>query len=449
MKAPAPAILGLVAWTCAAARHADAEQWRYAWDLDNTAAPSGFVRIDLTPAFVDRSAPSLADARILPTDMAGRPWNEARQAQVPYMISNPPTGSTTIEEWKPLQVMNRVFEPEQYEQIVLDFGDPRMKNQVKIDLSGDNFRRRAAIEGSEDGRDWKMIRDDAWLFDISQPHGNYRVDTVDFPINNFRYLRVTVFHMADDPRRIEIESVRTLHRDSLTVEPVAVDIAAREDAFDETARASEIRLDLGYRNLPVSRIRIATEAPFFYRAYELSGRNEAVARVERRTETGWDVTERDVPWSPIERGVIYRTHEGDARDERLSIECVAPYRYLRLRIYHEDNPPIDVTGVQVYRRALPALVFANDPATPLTIMSGAPSAMAPSYDLARSIRDLDIDALPEVELPSTPRDIGEAAQVPWTARNAWVIWLALIPAVLIMGGLIWANLAKMKQDTPN
>ena len=429
--------------------HADAaDDWSLAWRLDNAAAPAGFVRVDLTPAFVDASAPSLSDIRIVPNSFAEAPWDEAKSTQIPYMLHHPPSGGVQVEEWKPLQVINRVYEPNQYEQIVLDYGEPRLKNQLRITLSGENFRRRVTIEGSDEGRFWSKVREDGWLYDISEPHGNYRVDTIDFPVNNFRYVRVTVHHMADDPRRIDIEGVRALHEETHAVEPEPVSIASRMERVDERARTTDVILDLGFRNLPVSLLKLTTEAPYFYRAFEVSGRNENTQRIERKTETGWDQTEREAPWAAVGRGVMYRTLENGVSDEDLTIECRAPYRYLRVRIHDQDNPPLTLGPIEVYRRPLPSIIVENDPSVAVVVLSGNASVGAPSFDLARSVRDLDVETLPVVAFADTPVTRSIEALAPWTARHAWVIWVALVVAVLVVGGLIVTNLAKLKKDAP-
>lgn len=421
--------------------------WNYAWDLPNSDAPDGFVRVDLNEELVDVSAPTLADVRIVPKAFQNVAWDEAQASQVPYMLYHPPSGETHVEEWKPLQVINRVYEPDQYEQLVLDFGESRLKNSIKVELSGQNFQRAVTVEGGSDGQSWDTIHEDAWLFDISQPFGNYVVDTVDFPVNNYRYLRLTVFHSETDPRRVDVKSVRAVHQASLEPALIEVPVLSQEQAVDEQNNVTDIVLDLGYRHLPLARIEVATESPYFHRAFELLGRNAVAERIPRKTETGWDDTEQEVPWTTVARGVLFRiaTRQGETRED-LAIECRAPYRYLRLQIHNQDNPPLALGPIAIYRHPLPSLVIENDPQTPLLILTGNPQAPTPRYDLAQSVRDLDVTTLPSIAIQTAPHDRSVQDEKPWTARNAWVIWLALLPAVLVMGGLIWANLAKMRQE---
>lgn len=439
--------IAILAMATAHARGAE-DRWRYAWELHNQDAPPGLVYVELSPQFVDTSAPTLADVRIVPATASEAPWDGSTPPQVPYMLHRPETGRAQTEEWTPVQTINRVYEPGRYEQIVLDFGEPRLKNQLKLELSGSNFRRRVSVEGSDDAQTWKMLREDEWLFDISQPYGDYDVDIVNLGENNFRYLRVTVHHMADDPRRIEILSALAVHRETLAVTRTPVPIVKREDHVNEDLRATDILLDLGYRNLPVYRIDVETETPYFYRAFEVSGRNAVTERVDRRTETGWDQSEREVSWTPVARGVFYRIREGERTRTDLTFNGNAPYRYLRLRIYHEDNPPLEIGPVTVSRRPLPSIIFENDPQVPMVVLSGSPGAMPPQFDLARSVPDLDLAALPVITMAGTPRERVAGETLPWTARNAWILWLALVLTVFVMAWGIWTNLPKMKQEAP-
>ncbi len=436
-----------VAWAMGSvAQTPPVKDWQYAFPITNTEAPAGFVRVPLTPAVVDVSTAGLADLRLVAKRLEQAPRDEVEKALVPYMLHFPPSGETVIQEWKPIQVLNRVYEEGRYEQIVLDFGEPAQKNRLKIDLSGENFRRRVSIEGSADGQAWSMVRDDGWLFDISQPHGEYEVNVIDFPLNDFRYVRVTVHHMSDDPRRIEIESIETLHYEATVAETAVVPVVSMDTHVDEAMNATNVDVDLQYRNLPVTRITLTTAEPYFYRAFELFGRNEEMQRIERKTETGWDTTERESPWNLIGQGVLYRIQENGRLEERVFIECSAPYRYLRVRIHNEDNPPLDVTEVDVIRLELPSLVFENKPDQALVLLCGNDAVGPPRFDLAQSVRDLDAQTLPVVSLGDTPTMRVITAQAPWTARNGWVIWLALAVAVLVVAGLIYSNLSRMKVE---
>ena len=52
------------------------------------------------------------------------------------------------------EIRNRGVAPGGAATAVLDFGERVPKERLALRLSGDNFRRRVAVEGSDDGRSW-------------------------------------------------------------------------------------------------------------------------------------------------------------------------------------------------------------------------------------------------------------------------------------------------------
>jgi hypothetical protein len=437
-------LMVLLPMPAAAQPLADLSEWRVAWPLLNAEAPAGYVRLELSPAILDTSAPGLEDLRLAYAREGEDALRPPRHQLVPYILHRPPVGARQVASWKPIQVLDRSYVPELYEQLVLDYGEPVQKNRLRIELSGQNYRRRVTVEGSNDGRDWRVLKEDAWLFNIRQPSGTYDVDTVDLPLNRFRFLRLTAHHMADDPRRIDIQHVDTLHYEISALPLAEVAIASWDVEFDEKLKATDIVFDVGYRNLPLAELELDVATPLFYRAYELAGRNAATARMVRRTETGWDRAEREQAWTTVQRGVIYRIERLGRVEEQVVLETIqARYRYLRLRVIDEDNQPLDVRGAQIRRGPLPVLVFENDPAAPITLFCGNPSARAPAFDLSRALRDLDVAALPAVAAGPVPTVAVDRA--PWTARQGWVIWVALVAAVAVMGWLIIGSLGKLRQ----
>jgi hypothetical protein len=173
-----------------------------------------------------------------------------------------------------------------------------LKNLIQVSLSGQNYRRRALLEGSNESKGWEVVAEDLWLFDVSMEDQNFKVDTLKFPANNFRYLRLTVYNMTDDPRRITIETVKgAFQRIEQEKELLPVPVKQMTISHNEDKNQTNIEVDLGFRHLPVVSLQFEIATPYFYRGYELHGRNEIKEKVPRKTETGSDIAEREVPWS--------------------------------------------------------------------------------------------------------------------------------------------------------
>ncbi len=427
------AIICLMVFATSASAVTDLTGWNWQRPID-VSTSSGFVRLAMTPEIFNQSQTTLHDLRVI--DKSDR--------LVPHVIHWGRVQEMRQLEWIPARLINATFVPGKYAAVVADFGEATEKSHVRITLSGQNYRRRALIEGSNDTKAWERVAEDLWLFDVSLPGQNFKVDTVKVPTNQFRYLRLTVYHMTDDPRRITIDTIKSgFLRAEMEKELVLVPVKQRVVSHDEKNRQTILDLDLGFRNLPVANLQFDIMTPYFYRGYELFGRNQSKEKIPRKTETRWDTIEQDVPWRPLHRGVLYRIRHKQKIDQSLKVEGVnTPYRYLQLRIFDEDNPPLKIGEVSIYRRDT-HLIFQAQPGQGYTLIGGNPKAGEANYDLTKSIQGLEDLTLPRVSLGPLTAIPHKEKIPPWTERHSILLWIILILAVGTMVILIARNLKKL------
>jgi hypothetical protein len=384
----------------------------------------GFVRLPITPEILDQGQADLHDLRVLDSNMN----------LVPHVIHWGRVHAETLTDWLPAQLLNQTFIPEQSASATMDFGDMVKKNQIRVDLSEKNYRRRALLEGGNDGASWKVVAEDLWLFDVSYQGRNFKLNTLKFPENNFRYLRLTVYNMADDPRKITIESVQAaFYRIASQKELEEVLVEDLQITNDPETNRSIIDLDLGFRNLPVVIMECAVSTPFFYRGYELYGRNQTTEKVRRKTESGRREVEENVPWKKVHKGVLYRTYYNNKTRASLTLEGFnASFRYLQLRVFNGDNPPLQLNRVKLFRRHT-SLVFQAQAQQIYTLIGGNPSAGPPDFDLAKAVQGVEDFSMPAVQ-PGTALILqaDEEEALPWSERHAGLILVILIAATGVM-----------------
>lgn len=413
----------------------DHDGWNWQVRLDPGPAAGGFVRLPLTPEILDRSRPDLGDLRLM--DGSG--------ALVPHVIHWGRTEGKQEIRWSTLTLVNRTFEPGQWERVVLDFGRPVLKNRIRLALSGEDYRRRVQVEGSVDGQDWEPVAEQGWVFSLRRGDERFAADTVNFPANDFRYLRLTLFHDPDDPRRIELNAVEGGFREPVKEpELVPVPLQDLDRSHDPERQETIVLLDLGWRNLPLARLTVQATDDYYYRAYEVLGRDSDVESVKRRHEAGWITEEREAPWRQVSRGVLYRVHDGDmvSTGNTISLDRQCP-RHLKLVILDQDNPPLDIEGIDVERREV-SLVFDHHRDEIYALSGGNPEAGAPAFDLARAVEGVDEEALPLLSAPVHLETLEHDPPLqPWTERYRVVLWGALILAVGMMLVLIFRSLGRL------
>ena len=419
-------MLGLALAASAAAAPFDTKGWSWKRAVETDGA-AGFTQIPVPPEVFDASQQSLADLRVL----------DARGELAQSAVFFGRTADVVRVEWKPAQLVNRAFEPAKLERATLDFGQPVLKNRVRLNLSGDNFRRRALVESSTDTLSWERVAENLYLFDISLPGKQFKVDTLEFPENNFRYLRVTVFNMPDDPRRVEIVSAEAaLERKIAAKELVPVEAALTASRIDDKQKASIYEWDLRWRNMPVAVASFEIEDAYFDRAFELYGRNATTETVTVRIEGGTEQRETEAPWVAVGSGVLYRILEQDKPLESLKADWIsAPYRHIQLRVMNGDNPSLRLKGAKFQRRAA-CVVFDARQAETYSLIGGNPGAGMPNFDIMRAVRNLDERPLAEAKL-GAPAMLAAAVELaPWSERNALPIYALLGVAVAAMLFLI-------------
>ena len=411
----------------------DIAGWSWQRPID-VSKVSGFVRLSVPPEVFNESQISLNDLRVL----------DESNSLVPHLIHWGRIREVRQQEWRSARLVNATFVPGKYSRVTVDFGETVEKNLILVSLAGQNYRRRAPLEGSHESTRWEVVAEDLWLFHMSVEGQSFRIDTLKFPVNTFRYLRLTVYNMADDPRRITIDSVKgAFLRIEMEKELVPVPVKQQGLSRSEEKKQSSLEVDLGFRHLPIVSLGLEVATPYLYRGYELYGRNELKKRVPRTTETGSDMIEQETPWTFVHRGVFYRIQEKNKSTEFFRAEDLnAPYRYLKLRIFNGDNPPLQITGVSVHRRET-SLLFQAQAGKQYRLMGGNLKVGAADYDLARAVQGLDDMKLPLVGLGAPTVIAPKAKLPPWTERYSAVIWIVLILAVGVMVGFIVKNLKKL------
>ena len=165
---------------------------RGAFERTVAVARPGRVVITLDRDVYERARRDLGDLRVF----------DDGQRQVPYLIE----AAREAVEAGPRRphVLNRSFVREKSSSLTLDFGAPVLKSELALSLSGDNFRRRVAVEGrNKHEAAWETLTDGAYVFAVPPPWAA-RYETVPLPENNFQFLRVTVFDGPDDTEPVDI-----------------------------------------------------------------------------------------------------------------------------------------------------------------------------------------------------------------------------------------------------
>lgn len=370
-------------------------QYTYQRKLSDV-AQTGWYRFTLPPAMFPKIKPGFDDLRIHATgnDSTEIPYlvriaaDETTQAEIkaePFNISR--QGTTLFFTVK----LNRV------EQI----------NLATFRFEQDNYDATVTVEGSNDQKEWFTIQTGR-IIAINKTPVNYSYNRISFPNTEYNFLRFAVTNNS-----------------ALTLSQVSFyQTKTTKGSFSEAGSTLSTRIIDKQSELmvqfdqPVLVSRLSIEAArnqLFYRNVTIDWVYDSIVS-EKGTH---------YQYQPLYSGVI-----SSFKQDTIGF---APQVVTKLRIiiYDQDNPPVQVNRILAWSPQLEILTHLQ-PGT-YEVKYGNPKVFAPHYDLEHFVNELP-DPLPELNLSSElkPEQITVPESTPWFKNKLW-IWGALAVIVAILG----------------
>ena len=333
-----------------------------------------------------------------------------RDVLIPYALCEEQGASSTVE--REARILNLGVRGGRTE-FDLDIGGEAEYNQVHLRLKATNFVASATVDGRDalTGRGGRKLSTST-LYDFSR-EGLGNNFALRVPLATFRYLHVSITP-AISPREITGAST------SVQREAQARWISAgRCHSSEQVSRTTRIACDLD-PGVPVERILFTVPAGIvnFRRTVSLSDAQGTqfcsgnVSRI-RMKSSGREVVTEDLALnfcSSRERQILIDIDNGD--NTPLTVEKAEP-QSLERRIYFD---PAGKTAVKLYY--------------------GDEKLSAPVFDYARFFHK-EADAIPAVigVENQSPDYTGRPDERPWSERHKWVLWGAMLLAVVVLAAL--------------
>ena len=377
----------------------------------------GFVRLTLPGQILAQAEDGLQDIRVV--DGSG--------VEVPYLllVERAQVQETTV----PVLILDRGIVPNQYQQVVCDLGEGNStSNQLQLETPTRNFRRRGDVLGSADGKNWVQLKTGSHIFDHHEEF-YYQNLRVVYPETSYRYLKLVLWLDGGTP--LEIQGVRLARVIRKEVEPekLLARIVRKEEDVKRKATELFLEIDLERQHLETCVLEIAQE------------------NFRRRAEVAFQ--SKDGTWTKVGEANIYRFKSEDIIEDHVTIPLSElNERQVRLRIWNEDNPPLEVTSV-LFKRMSRVVIFEWEVAKSYRLFVGNDQARTPSYDLDLVAGQLDITDLPRLEAgPLMPNSdyLAPKEIKPWTEQHPVLLWSALSLGVFLLGWMLLRTLREMKPE---
>jgi hypothetical protein len=390
-------------------------EWQFSKPIGSISPPTeGYVRVLLDGQTYHQSRSSLSDLRIV----------DDQQKEIPYALIEEKE-TTSEEEFSP-KIYNKSVLPGAYSTLILDLEREIFNNKLVLKTQSKNFKRRVEIAGSNDGKQWFVVKKDAYIFDFSGEQ-KVQLTTIQYPDNKYRYLQLKVWNGSEPP--LKLEGACLFFTKTVTPKRVLLPVKQISREEDSKLKASVCLLDLSYQNLPCDFLAVETPEENFSRLVEIHGSNNL----------------KD--WLRLHQSEFYRFHTSRYSVEKKTFRFPeARHRYLKVIVYNYDDPPLrlDSFAAQGIEKRL---IFQSQSGRQYFLFYGNSGAIPPHYDVERVKNYLSLDTLPQIELGGeiVNRDYNPSQpQKPWTERKPVLFWGILILLVVGLGSYIVRLMSKVR-----
>ena len=341
------------------------------------------------------------------------------QRQVPYILLRQSGGSSTQESQAKLLNLGSVSGHTEFD---LDTSGFPEYDRVRLQLEAKNFVNVAQVEGRRAANDRAGSSLGAsTLYDFTK-EGLGSNFTLKFSAASFPYL-----HVRFAPG-IRPDQVKGAHLSSVSETTAAWTGAGQCSASGEQPRQSKYQCSI-FERMPVERI------VFSIPASAVNFNRTLVVADEHGNE--------------IQRGSISRVRMNRGgqvvTSEDLDIDVYPQAaKQITVTVENGDDAPLPVEQVRVLaveRR----LYFDSKGKTALQLYYGDSKLEAPSYDYAKFfLQSGDAGAAQLGTAQANPQFTGRPDERPWSERHGYVLWVAMVLAVLVLGGLALRGLKRVQ-----
>jgi hypothetical protein len=304
-------------------------------------------------------------------------------------------------------------------QFILDMSGLEEYDRVNLKLTTKNFVAHARVEGQDDlhGTHWALLGNTT-LYDLSDEKlGNN--STLQMPLSAFKYLRVTV-DSSVKPADVQSGSAGVTRAQKAVWRDLAATVK-REQRGRDTVLSFEIA-----SHVPVERLVLTidpTQKNFRREISIQNGEEVSLAGEISRIHMLRNGQKVDVEQTALDLCATCQRNPADS-DEKT----------LKFVIHNGDDQPLKISGahLQQFERR----IYFEADATPMWVYYGDDRLGAPEYDYAKLFqKEPQVEAVALNAEESNSAYTGRPDERPWSERHPAVLWISIIAAVLILGGI--------------
>ncbi|GHA74192.1 DUF3999 family protein [Pontibacter akesuensis] len=382
-----------------------AAQQAYEWQATvPSPAQGGYHRILLPPEVTGRLQPHLGDIRLY----------NAQQQEVPYLLQKEQP-LTYRQLYRPYTILHYKRQSGCCSELLIENPEQRQISNLSLLIKNAAVRKQVSLSGSDDRENWFVLKAQDVLHPINSTEKTTTLKLLEFPLNDYRYLRLQLDDSSSAPLNIlqagSYYGTQTANG-AYTLIPVQqttrTDSAATEQTYIHLKFAHPVYPEL---------LELDITAPelYFRNGHIILGKATTPSRKRRRKRDREELVQ--VPFSISSKEAARITLPRRQMQE------------LTLVVENADNPPLEIAAIRVLQ--LNRYLVANlEAGTPYILRFGNAETTAPTYDLT-FFRDSIPNELPV--LPVKQVDAVQERQKPQGSSSKVWLWVAIGIVVLGLG----------------
>ncbi|HEY1038426.1 MAG TPA: discoidin domain-containing protein [Bacteroidia bacterium] len=410
------AVLLLTAVLCFSLAKAQTGGYTYYKEVEPVGKTT-YYKIPLSADMLAKSRSDFNDFRVLKVD-------ENDSVEVPYLLKwNESTWYNTFQDENIIDVSYR---KKKASYITVKMNEEKEINEMRLNIAQTDFDKRVTIEGSNDNKHWKTIKENIRIVGFGQEQFSF--SKLYFPTSTYTYYLITLNDETSQP--VTINSVQTFFDNEYKAvyekikDIYVVKKEIKKDQKPVKGKApvyenyTEIKVTLPYHAcISFIQLKNRNKTEDFYRSISVC--NDKGAELNQGTFTS------------LEKEGITNIYMNRAVGSSFTI-----------KVYNNDNPPIESIDVNVYGMNA-FLVSKLEPEEKYLVMYGKSGVTRAEYDLGYfsdkiSATAKEVNCKNEVVIKyKVPEKSG-----PIVTEQKW-LWITMGGLILLLGGFAFSLMKKI------
>lgn len=331
---------------------AQMNQYSYTRQLDKV-EKEDFYSIPLLPEITAKCKSGLHDIRLYKI-------NETDTSEVPYIMEW--LGDKSEESPISFELINDVTNLKCCSYITLKMSKKQVINKITLDVLENNFDKILKIEGSNDNKEWYLIKDHLRIAGFVNSENDFRSTSIHFPSAEFTYFRIEFDDDGSD--KINVTGARAFENKVIRGNYNELTVKNKVQNENKKEKKSEIFVDLAANYFLSHIILNTTTKTDFYRNINIF-RSTGTFHTPKGDEDAWQL---------ISSGII------SSKENNIFSLSNLQSNKLKIEVINYDNEPVTLDEIKVFSEKI-VLITKLETASPVYLVYGREKADAPVYDL--------------------------------------------------------------------